>query len=49
MRLAGHEARIDLKENLCMLLVGKPEGNKQLERPRRRWVDDSKIDIGEIR
>jgi hypothetical protein len=28
-------------------LVGKPEGKSPLERPRRRWVDDIKIDIRE--
>jgi hypothetical protein len=47
MRLARHKARIDLKENSCSLLVGKPEGKEQLEKPRRRWVDNSKIDLGE--
>jgi hypothetical protein len=30
------------------LLVGNPEGEKTLERPRRRWVDDIKIDLGEV-
>jgi hypothetical protein len=29
-------------------LVGKPEGNKQLRRPRRRWVNNIKMDLGEI-
>jgi hypothetical protein len=29
-------------------LVGEPEGNKPLGRQRRRWVDDIKIDLGEI-
>jgi hypothetical protein len=28
--------------------VGKPEGNKPLGRPRRRWVDNIKIDLREI-
>jgi hypothetical protein len=27
--------------------VGKPEGNRPLGRPRRRWVDDIKIDLRE--
>jgi hypothetical protein len=31
-----------------MILVGKPEGKRLLERPRRRWVDNIKIDIMEI-
>jgi hypothetical protein len=28
--------------------VGKPEGKRPLERPIRRWVDNTKIDLGEI-
>jgi hypothetical protein len=28
--------------------VGKPEGKRPLGRPRRRWVDSIKIDLGEI-
>jgi hypothetical protein len=28
--------------------VGKPEGKKPLGRPRRRWVDNIKMDLGEI-
>jgi hypothetical protein len=27
------------------LLVGKPEGKRPLGRPRRRWVDDMKMDL----
>jgi hypothetical protein len=29
--------------------VGKPEGKRPLGRPRRRWVDNIKIDLREIR
>jgi hypothetical protein len=29
-------------------LVGKPEGKRPLGRPRRRWVDNIKMDLGEI-
>jgi hypothetical protein len=28
--------------------VGKPEGNRPLERPRRRWEDNIRMDLGEI-
>jgi hypothetical protein len=28
--------------------VGKPEGKRPLERPRRRWVDNIKMDLLEI-
>jgi hypothetical protein len=30
------------------ILVGKPEGKRPLGRPRRRWVDNIKIDVREI-
>jgi hypothetical protein len=30
------------------LLVGKPEGKRLLGRPRRRWVDNIKMDLREI-
>jgi hypothetical protein len=30
------------------VLVGKPEGKRPLERPRRRWVDNIKMDLREI-
>ena len=30
------------------VLVGKPEGKRPLGRPRRRWVDDIKVDIQEV-
>jgi hypothetical protein len=29
-------------------LVGKPEGNSGLGRPRRRWEDNMKLDLKEI-
>jgi hypothetical protein len=28
--------------------VGKPEGKRPLERPRRRWVDNIKMDLRAI-
>jgi hypothetical protein len=37
-----------LWRNVCRLLVGKPEGKSPLERPRRRWMDNIKIDILEV-
>jgi hypothetical protein len=30
------------------ILVGKPEGRRPLERPRRRWEDHIKMDLREI-
>jgi hypothetical protein len=36
------------KRNVYRLLVGKPEGKRLLERPRRRWIDNIKMDLLEI-
>jgi hypothetical protein len=36
------------KRNMYRLLVGKPEGKRPLGRPRRRWIDNIKIDLLEI-
>jgi hypothetical protein len=36
------------KRNAYRLLVGKPEGKRPLGRPRRRWVDNIKMDPLEI-
>jgi hypothetical protein len=43
MRWAGHLARIGEKRNAYKLLVGKPEGERPLGRPRRRWMDNIRI------
>jgi hypothetical protein len=34
---------------LYRLFVGKPEGKRPLGRPRRRWIDNIKMDLSEIR
>jgi hypothetical protein len=36
------------KKNACRILVGNPEGKRPLGRPRRRWVDNIKMDLREI-
>jgi hypothetical protein len=36
------------KRNTYKILVGKPEGKRQLGRPRRRWVDNIKMDLRDI-
>jgi hypothetical protein len=36
------------KRNAYRILVGKPEGKRPLERPRRKWVDNIKIVRREI-
>jgi hypothetical protein len=34
--------------NVYRLLVGKPKGKRPLGRPRRKWVDNIRMDLGEL-
>ena len=45
MRWAGHVARMGEERRVYRVLVGKPEGKRPLGRPRRRWVDNIRIDL----
>jgi hypothetical protein len=36
------------KRNSYRTFVGKPEGKRLLERPKRKWVDNIKIDLIDI-
>ena len=45
MRWAGHVARMGERRGVYRVLVGKPEGKKQLGRPRHRWEDNVKNDF----
>jgi hypothetical protein len=36
------------KRNACRLLAGKPEGKRPLRRPRQRWLDNIRMDFGEL-
>jgi hypothetical protein len=36
------------KRNANRLLVGKPEGKRPLGRPRRKWLDNIRMDVGEV-
>jgi hypothetical protein len=36
------------KSNAYRIMVGKPEGKRPLGRPRRRWVNNIKIDLRDI-
>jgi hypothetical protein len=47
-RWAGHVARMREKRNAYRTLVGKPEGERPLGRPRCRWVGNIKMDLREI-
>jgi hypothetical protein len=48
MRWAGHVARMGEKIKAYRSLVGNPEGERPLGRPRRRWVDNIKMDLEEV-
>jgi hypothetical protein len=48
MKCTGHVARMAEKRNAYKLLVGMPERRRPLGRPRRRWVDNIKLDLREI-
>jgi hypothetical protein len=48
VRWAGHVARMGEKRNAYRILMGKPEGKRPQGRPRRRWVDNIKMDLREI-
>jgi hypothetical protein len=48
MRYAGHVARMGEKGNANRLLAGKLEGKRPLGRPRLRWVDNIRMDLGVV-
>jgi hypothetical protein len=48
MRWAEHVARMGEGRNLYRVLVGKPEGKRPLERPRRRWNNGIRMYLREI-
>jgi len=49
MRWVGHVAHMVERSGLYRVLVGKLEGKKPLGRPRRRWEDNIKMDLQEVR
>jgi hypothetical protein len=48
MRWVGHVARIGEEIKVYKVLVGKPEGNRPLGRPRRRWEYGTRMDLSEM-
>jgi hypothetical protein len=44
MTWEGHVARMGEKMYAYRILLGKPEGKRPLGKPRRRWVDNIKMD-----
>ena len=47
MRWAGHVACMGERSGVYRVLVGKPEGKRLHGRPRRKWEDNSEIDLQE--
>ena len=47
-RWAGHVARVGEERGAYRFLVGKPEGKRPLGRPRRRWVNNIRMDLQEM-
>jgi hypothetical protein len=48
MRWVGHVARMAENRKAYRLLVGKPEGKRPLGSPRRRCVDNIRMELGEV-
>ena len=45
---AGHVVRTGASRCVYRALVGKPEGKRPLESPRRKWEDNIKMDLQEV-
>jgi len=48
MRWAGHVAGMGEVRGVYRVLLGKPEGSRPLGIPRRRWVDNIRMDLQEV-
>jgi hypothetical protein len=48
MKWAGHVARTRERMNAYRFLVRKPEGKRTVGRPRRRWVNNIRMDLVEV-
>jgi hypothetical protein len=48
MRWVGHVARMGEGRGVYRVLVGRSEGKRPLERPRRRWKGNIKLDLRAI-
>ena len=49
MRWAGHVAQMRDERGVYRILVGRSLGKRPLGRPRRRWEDNIKMDLQEVR
>ena len=48
MKWAGHVARMGEERGVYRVLLGETGGKEPLGRPRRRWVDNIKMDLQEV-
>jgi hypothetical protein len=48
MRWAWHMVRMGYLRGAYNVLVFRPQSRRPLGRPRRRWVDNIKMDLGKI-
>jgi len=48
MRWAEHVARMGEERVVYRILLGKQEGRRPLGRPRRKWVDNIRMDFQEV-
>jgi hypothetical protein len=48
MKWTGHVAHMEDGRGVYRVLVGRPEGKRPLEKPKRRWEDNTKLDLREI-
>jgi hypothetical protein len=46
--MAGHGEQMGENRNLYKILVGRPEGKRPLGRTTCKWVDNIKMDVGEV-
>ena len=49
IKWAGHVARMGEERGVYRVLVGKPEGKRPLGRPTRRWVNNIRMDLHEVK
>ena len=47
-RWAGHVSRMGEERGVYRVFVGKPEGRRPVGSPRRRWVDNNRMDLQEV-
>jgi len=48
LKWAEHVARMGEEKGVYWFLVGKPERKRPLGRPKRRWVDNIRMDLEEV-